>query len=89
MVQHELSSQIVLLQEHLSSGHPISDISTLFYDLPGVSSRRSKLIVPSTGEYGLKAVNILDLFQRDSTKRLQTDFLYPGEYGYQTDEING
>lgn len=55
------------------------DISTLFYDLPGVSSRRSKLIVPSSGEYGLKAVNVLELFERDVTKRLQTDFVYPRE----------
>lgn len=80
LIQNELSSQIVLLQEHLASGYPVVDISTLFYDLPGVSSRRSKLIVPSTGEYGLKAVNVLELFERDSTKRLQTDFVYPSTF---------
>lgn len=79
LVQNELSSQIALLQEHLSSGYPVLDISTLFYDLPGVPSRRSKLIVPTTGEYGLKAVNVLELFERDTTKRLQTDFMYPSE----------
>jgi len=80
LVQNELTSQVSFLQEQLQSGYTISDVSNFFYDLPGVPTRRSKIIVPTTGEHALKTVSLPDLFPSETTKKLFNNFVYPGQY---------
>jgi UDP-glucose:glycoprotein glucosyltransferase len=67
------------LQEQLQSGHPVNDVANFFYDLPGVPNRRSKIIVPTTGEHAMKSVNLLELFASESYKRMFNTFLYPSK----------
>jgi len=70
---------VAFLQEQLQSGHPVNDVANFFYDLPGVPKRRSKIIVPTTGEYAMKSVNLLELFSSESHKRMYNTFLYPSK----------
>jgi UDP-glucose:glycoprotein glucosyltransferase len=59
-------------------GYVPEDVSTFFYDLPGVPSRRSKLIVPGTQESKLRVFNVQDVFADDITGRLGSEFVYTG-----------
>jgi UDP-glucose:glycoprotein glucosyltransferase len=79
LVQSELTNQVAFLQEQLQSGHPVNDVANFFYDLPGVPKRRSKIIVPTTGEHAMKSVNLLELFASESYKRMFNTFLYPSK----------
>jgi UDP-glucose:glycoprotein glucosyltransferase len=78
-----LTNQVAFLQEQLQSGHPVNDVANFFYDLPGVPKRRSKIIVPTTGEHAMKSVNLLELFASESYKRMFNTFLYPSKSLYQ------
>ncbi|WWC85342.1 uncharacterized protein L201_000205 [Kwoniella dendrophila CBS 6074] len=80
-VQAEMATQLAVLQEQLMTGEPPEDVSNFFYDLPSTSKRRNKLINPGQGEGKLKVFNLIDLFEGDITKRLSTDFVYPGGEG--------
>jgi hypothetical protein len=75
-----LTSQVAFLQEQLQAGYPVNDIANFFYDLPGVPKRRGKIIIPTSGENALRAVNLPDLFTSEASKRLATDFVYPGRW---------
>ncbi|ORY32220.1 UDP-glucose:Glyco protein glucosyltransferase-domain-containing protein [Naematelia encephala] len=75
-VQNELQVQIPFLQEQIAIGNAPEDVSTFFYDLPSASPRRNKLIVPTISDNKLKVFNLLDLFKRDSTHKLESDFIY-------------
>lgn len=89
-MQNEIGTQLNHLQEqvsgfsHLSAnmqlamGYVPDDVSTFFYDLPGVPSRRSKLIVPGTQESKLRVFNLQDVFGDDITGRLGSEFVYTG-----------
>jgi UDP-glucose:glycoprotein glucosyltransferase len=79
IVQNELTTQVAFLQEQLQSGYPIQNVENFFYDLPGVPTRRSKIIVPTTGEYALKTANLPDLFESEKHKRMFNHFVYPGK----------
>jgi UDP-glucose:glycoprotein glucosyltransferase len=79
LVQTELTNQVAFLQEQLQSGHPVNDVANFFYDLPGVPARRSKIIVPTTGEHAMKSVNLPELFASESYKRMFNTFLYPSK----------
>lgn len=59
-----------------------NDISTFFYDLPSVPSRRSKLINPNQGDSKLRIFNLLDIFNIDSTTlpgKIASDFVYSAD----------
>jgi UDP-glucose:glycoprotein glucosyltransferase len=62
----------------LAMGYVPEDVSTFFYDLPGVPSRRSKLIVPGAQESKLRVFNVQDVFADDVTGRLGSEFVYTG-----------
>lgn len=76
-LQQVMTSQLRYLQEqiHAEALTPKDSISTLFYDLPSTSKRRSKIIVP-TPDNELRAHSILDVFEGDATV-LARQFIYP------------
>ncbi|KAK8869940.1 hypothetical protein IAR55_000508 [Kwoniella newhampshirensis] len=76
IVQSEMASQLGYLQEQIMLGDAPEDMSTYFYDLPSSSKRRSKLVIPGTGETKLRSYNLIDLFQDDAAKKLTSDFVY-------------
>ncbi|KJE01643.1 UDP-glucose:glycoprotein glucosyltransferase [Cryptococcus gattii NT-10] len=85
IVTQEMQSQLSFIQEQASlvmlDAIP-EDISTMFYDLPATSKRRSSLVIP-VGDNKLKAFNLVDLFENDGIEgKLSGEFVYPdGERG--------
>lgn len=92
-VQSDMNSQISILQErvsclsvardygtHLSQiaiGAAPKDVANFFYDIPGVSSRRSKVVVPGERESPLRVYNLLEVFHGEAAI-LAENFIYNG-----------
>lgn len=70
------------LSTQLAIGIVPNDISTFFYDLPSVPTRRSKLIVPDSADNKLRIFNILDVFSIDLITlngKIASDFVYSND----------
>jgi UDP-glucose:glycoprotein glucosyltransferase len=51
-------------------------MSTLFYDLPTTTKRRSRYLIPGVTEDKLRVFNLQKLFEGDASKKLAHDFIY-------------
>ncbi|OXG53132.1 UDP-glucose:glycoprotein glucosyltransferase [Cryptococcus neoformans] len=82
IVTQEMQSQLAFIQEQVMLDAIPEDISTMFYDLPATSKRRSSLVIP-VGDNKLKVFNLVDLFKNEGIEgKLSGEFVYPdGERG--------
>ncbi|ODO11431.1 hypothetical protein I350_00211 [Cryptococcus amylolentus CBS 6273] len=77
IVTQEMASQLSFLQEEImrSASTIPDDISSLFYDLPTTSPRRSAYIIPSS-THSLRLFSLVDLFEGEVEQTIGADFVY-------------
>ncbi|WVQ71501.1 hypothetical protein IAR50_001039 [Cryptococcus sp. DSM 104548] len=77
IVTQEMAAQLSFLQGQImrSASALPEDISTLFYDLPTTSKRRSAYIIPSNTNK-LRVFSLVDLFEGEVEEMIGGDFVY-------------
>ncbi|TFY57738.1 hypothetical protein EVJ58_g6843 [Rhodofomes roseus] len=82
-MQVELREEMRYVQEQLMLGAltdaTAGDVSTYFYDVPGVSKRRNPYIYPSSKAGGLRISNLFDSVLKLGFPSAQESFVYPSD----------